>query len=181
VMKLEEIGFYTLSDSRAATASHESPLSRCELVLTARCNFKCPYCRSVGGGDLPFEDAEKVVRLWASQGLKNIRFSGGEPTLWKGLPALCRLARGLGVERVAVSTNGSAARKAYEELLESGVNDFSVSLDACCAEDGDRMAGGVKGAFDVVKENIKWLAAKSYLTVGVVLTDANKGRIGLDC
>lgn len=50
-LKLEEIGFYTLSDARAASASATSPLSRCELVLSARCNFKCPYCRATEGGN----------------------------------------------------------------------------------------------------------------------------------
>jgi MoaA/NifB/PqqE/SkfB family radical SAM enzyme len=176
-MKLENIGFYTLNDDRASTACHTSKLSRCELVLTARCNFRCPYCRSVGGEDLPFGEATSLVRMWAADGLRNIRFSGGEPTLYDGLPYLCRLAKSLGAEHVAVSTNGSASIDVYRGLLSSGVNDFSVSLDACCAEDGDRMAGGVKGAFDTVTKSIKWLAARTYVTVGVVLTEANVGTV----
>jgi hypothetical protein len=44
-MKLEDIGFYTLSDNRALNVSAWSPMIRCELVLTDRCNFRCPYCR----------------------------------------------------------------------------------------------------------------------------------------
>ena len=40
-------------------------------------------------------------------------------------------------------------------MVDCGVNDFSVSLDACCAEDGDHMAGGVKGSWDKVIENIE--------------------------
>jgi hypothetical protein len=54
-MDLKEIGFYTLSDERCWKASKSSDLSRCELVLGARCNFRCPYCRHVGGRDLEFE------------------------------------------------------------------------------------------------------------------------------
>lgn len=176
-MKLETIGFYTLSDNRAATSCHTSQLSRCELVLTARCNFRCPYCRSVGGEDVAFEEAADVVKRWAADGLRNIRFSGGEPTLYAGLADLCKLAKSLGAEHVAVSTNGSAATEVYEQLIACGVNDFSVSLDACCAEDGDRMAGGVKGAFDTVSRNIRWLAARTYATVGVVLTEANLAKV----
>ena len=172
-MKLEDIGFYTLSDYRAKTACYNSRLSRCELVLTARCNFRCPYCRSVGGEDISYNDAAGVVRLWAAGGLRNIRFSGGEPTLYPGLCDLCSLARDLGAERVAVSTNGSANLDYYKLLLDCGVDDFSVSLDACCAEDGDRMAGGVKGAFNKVTDNILFLSAHTYTTVGVVLTEAN--------
>ena len=43
-MKLEDIGFYTLTDERAANTCKDSRLSRCELILTDVCNFKCPYC-----------------------------------------------------------------------------------------------------------------------------------------
>lgn len=176
-MKLEDIGFYTLSDSRAANASHKSPLWRCELVLTSKCNFRCPYCRGVGGPDLSFGEAERVLRLWVSQGLKNVRFSGGEPTLWPGIFDLCGMATGLGVERVAISTNGSNSKNVYGKLLAAGVNDFSVSLDACCAEDGERMAGGIKGCFDVITDNIRWLSERAYASVGVVLTEQNMGSI----
>lgn len=175
--KLEQIGFYTLSDERAKNASSTSPLSRCELVLTSRCNFKCQYCRSVGGDDLPYEEAVTTVVAWAEAGLKNIRFSGGEPTLWKGIFKLVRLSKALGIQRIALSTNGSAPSSVYDILIEEGVNDFSVSLDACCAEDGDKMAGGIKGAFDILTGNIKWLAERVYTTVGVVLTEANQAKV----
>lgn len=48
-MRLEDIGFYTLSDRRARTATSASQMGRGELILTGRCNFKCPYCRPVRG------------------------------------------------------------------------------------------------------------------------------------
>ncbi len=174
---LESIGFYTLSDARVKQAGVGSPLWRCELILTARCNFKCPYCRHVGGKDIPFERAADIVRLWSSQGLKNIRFSGGEPTLYAGLNGLVHIARSVGVERIAVSTNGSAPIEEYRALANSGVNDFSVSLDACCAEDGDKMAGGVKGAWETVVENIRLMSEFTYVTVGVVLTEQNAATV----
>jgi len=177
VPRLEDIGFYTLSDARVKQSSSTSPLWRCELILTGRCNFKCPYCRHVGGRDLEFEQAAAVVREWAAQGLKNVRFSGGEPTLWPGLLELVKLAKSLGVERIAVSTNGSSDISVYRDLLSAGVNDLSISLDACCAEDGDKMAGGIKGAWDTVVENIRTLSKETYVTVGVVLTEQNVGTV----
>lgn len=175
-MKLESIGFYTLSDERAKTASVDSPLTRCELVLSGRCNFRCPYCRSIGGNDIPFFKALDIVNMWANDGLKNIRFSGGEPTLYNGLEELVFVSKLTGINRIALSTNGSATRDKYETLLDLGVNDFSISLDACCAEDGDMMAGGRKGAFETVVKNIEWLSKHSYTTVGVVLTATNVKR-----
>lgn len=102
---LNQIGFYTLSNERCHNASATSPLQRCELILTGRCNFKCPYCRHVGGEDMPFSEATEIVKLWARQGLENIRFSGGEPTLYPGLYDLVALSLedyAPGIQRAAV-------------------------------------------------------------------------------
>ncbi len=176
-MKLEQIGFYTLSDERCCNASATSPISRCEIVLTARCNFKCPYCRHIGGRDMKFYDVIESLRLWSQQGLKNVRFSGGEPTMWPGICDAVAYAKAAGMERIAISTNGSASYKMYDTLIYLGVNDFSVSLDACCAADGDQMAGNVKGAWDIVVDRIKWLSERVYTTVGIVLTPTNAATI----
>lgn len=176
-MKLEQIGFYTLSDERARNASASAPLSRCELILTGRCNFRCPYCRHVGGKDIGYLKAWSTVVAWIEQGLKAIRFSGGEPTLYPYLANLVRLAKNRGIDHIAVSTNGSAAHDLYTELIDAGVNDFSVSLDACCAEDGEKMTGGVKGAWDRVVDNTRYLASRTYVTVGVVLTPDNAEQV----
>ena len=174
-MKLEEIGFYTLSDERALNASEKSPLSRCEIILTDKCNFKCTYCRGLRedlSGDLSFEDAKRTVKYWISENLKNIRFSGGEPTLYKGLVELVELAKEGGVERIALSTNGSADKALYDKLIEAGVNDFSISLDGGCCSVGDKMAGK-EGSWSVVVENIKYISSKTYVTVGMVFTEEN--------
>jgi MoaA/NifB/PqqE/SkfB family radical SAM enzyme len=143
------------------------------MLLTARCNFKCPYCRGIGGPDLPFEQAAETIRLWATDGLYAIRFSGGEPTLYPRLRELVALSKALGIEKIAISTNGSMPFRIYRELVDAGVNDFSISLDACCAEDCDNMTGGVKGKFERLSDNIRQLSALTYVTVGVVLTDQN--------
>lgn len=175
-MRLEDIGFYTLSDKRAATSSHLTPLHRCELILTSACNFKCPYCRGIEEehcGSMKWEEAFRILNIWCDNGLRNVRFSGGEPTLWKRLPELVSHARQRGVERIAISTNGSADLNYYLDLHGRGVNDFSISLDACCAETGDRMAGGKRGSWEKVTNNIRALSTVTYVTVGVVLTEDN--------
>lgn len=170
---LNEIGFHTLSDYRVKNASVNSPMYRGELLLTQKCNFNCPYCRSVGE-DITTEQAKKVMDLWIAEGLKNIRFSGGEPTLHAGLGYLTEYAKKNKIEGIAISTNGSANPSFYKKLMENGVNDFSISLDACCAEDGDKMAG--RKIFDKVVENISWLSKETYVTVGIVLNPDNVGK-----
>jgi molybdenum cofactor biosynthesis enzyme MoaA len=122
-MKLEEIGFYTLSDYRAETSSIHSPLARCELILTDACNFKCPYCNGVRDdvkGTLPLKRAIEILDLWIVQSLKNVRFSGGEPTLYPFLRELVGHCKSNGVERIALSTNGSADLEYYKELCTLG-------------------------------------------------------------
>jgi MoaA/NifB/PqqE/SkfB family radical SAM enzyme len=174
-VKLEEIGFYTLSDKRAVNSSMFSDLQRCELILTDRCNFNCPYCRGVkkqDQRDLTESEAHNIVSLWASHNLKNIRFSGGEPTLWKGLVNLVDYSRRCNIHRIALSTNGSADFSQYFELWSAGVNDFSISLDSCCSSVGNKMAGR-KNIWNKVISNIKELSNLTYVTVGVVLTEQN--------
>lgn len=172
-MRLEDIGFYTLEDKRASQVSMHSPLWRCELILTDVCNFRCPYCRGLRSdcvGTMSHETARRVLKLWTDNKLKNIRFSGGEPTLYKRLPDLVKQAIDGGVKRVAISTNGSASSEYYNHMIDCGVNDFSISLDACCSSVGDIMAG-IKGKWETVIENIRWISKLVYVTVGVVFTE----------
>jgi len=177
---LEDIGFYTLSDARAAQVSGRSPLWRCEMLLTHRCNFNCPYCRGMRAdcrGDLPLHFAAWTLQHWIQEGLKNVRFSGGEPTLYDGLRDLVRMAAAGDVERIAVSTNGSSSPEYYHQLLNDGVNDFSISLDGCCAADVERMGGISRSLGNRVLNNIRWLAKKTYVTVGVVLAQQNASQV----
>lgn len=171
-MKLENIGFYTLTDERAKNASEHSRLMRAELLLSARCNFHCPYCRGVGGPDMDFNQASSILQSWIDDHLFAVRFSGGEPTLYKRLPELVCQARDGGIKWIAISTNGSLPWRKYQELIDAGANDFSVSLDACCAADGDRMAG-TKGLWERTVQTIRKLSEQVYVSVGVVLTEDN--------
>lgn len=170
---LSRIGFYTLSDARAESISGTSPMMRGEILVTDRCNYACPYCRGLKAkGDIDFGIAVQTLVTWGNDHLKNVRFSGGEPTMYKRLGELVEIAKNLKVERIAVSTNGSRPWSIYEKLLSHGVNDFSVSLDACCAADAKRMAGGVD-RWERVTSNLQRMSERCYTTVGIVLTQDN--------
>lgn len=179
---IKEIGFYTLSDERAKNTSETSQMKRCEMIITEYCNFTCPYCRGLKDEiygerkikELSLEEIKHNIDLWCiGKPLENIRFSGGEPTLHKNIIEIIAYAKKKGIKRIAISTNGSNKIKLYEKLAKAGVNDFSISLDACCAEDGDKMSGGVKGSWDIVIKNIELISKLTYVTVGVVLTPEN--------
>jgi molybdenum cofactor biosynthesis enzyme MoaA len=176
-MKLEDIGFYTLSDKRAKEVTWESDLQRCELILTDRCNFNCLYCRGIKKelrGDLSLDQAKEIIDIWASGNLHNVRFSGGEPTVWKDLLELVRYTKSFKCfEHIALSTNGSASLDYYKMLNKVGVNDFSISLDACCSKTADAMAG-TNSRFDHICMIIRELSKLTYVTVGVVLDEQNR-------
>lgn len=175
-LRLDDIGFYTLTEERARNISLSSPLVRCEMILTDNCNLRCVYCRGLDSsisGDMPLDKAQEVIGLWLEHGLQNIRFSGGEPTLYPSLVKLARMARDNGVKRIAVSTNGTRSIAYYEELIKAGVNDFSISLDGACCAIGDAMAGGISGTWDKAVNAIREISKQVYCTVGMVFTEAN--------
>lgn len=180
--ELKNIGFYTLSNDRARTSSMTSQMKRCEMIITEYCNFKCPYCRGLSDeiyGNRPVKqlslnEIKRNIDLWCKDmPLENIRFSGGEPTLHRDIVKIIAYAKAKGIKRIAISTNGSNRIALYKELIEEGCNDFSISLDACCSSTGDKMAGGVYGAWEKVIANIKEISKYTYVTVGVVLTPDN--------
>ena len=179
---LERIGFYTLTDTRAAHSSCTSQMKRCEMIITEYCNFKCPYCRGLSPEiygnrrvkQLSLEEIKRNIDYWCEgEPLENIRFSGGEPTLHRNIVEIVEYAKSKGIKRIAISSNGSNKKELYKKLVEAGCNDFSISLDACCSTTGDKMAGGVYGAWEIVVENIKFISQLTYVTVGVVLTPDN--------
>jgi len=121
---------------------------------------------------MPIEAVFDRLAWCANQRLYAVRFSGGEPTVYKDLDKVVAKARHYGIEKVALSTNGSAEPDYYRRLWDVGVNDFSISLDACCSSTGDTMSG-TKGKWQRVIDNIKMLSKLTYVTAGIVLTDEN--------
>ncbi len=179
---LNTIGFYTLSDERAINSSDVSQMKRCEMIITEYCNFHCPYCRGLSDyvygerkiKQLSLDEIKRNINYWCKDvPLENIRFSGGEPTLHKNIVEIIEYAKSKGIKRIAISTNGSNKIELYKKLIDAGANDFSISLDACCATDGDMLAGNKKGSWNKVVKNIEEISKLTYVTVGIVLIPEN--------
>ena len=73
--------------------------------LTDRCNLRCTYCMPAEGLDwlpkveqLTDDEVVRLVRIGVEQlGIREVRFTGGEPLLRPGLPAVLRHHRGVGL------------------------------------------------------------------------------------
>ncbi len=110
--------------------------------LTDRCNFRCQYCMPAEGVDilerselLTFEEIERLVKVFARLGVSKVRLTGGEPTVRRGFMELTRaLGQIEGIERLYLTTNGSALAPKAAELKEAGLTGVNISLDTLRAE-----------------------------------------------
>src|SRR5690349_13101789 len=95
--------------------------------LTDRCNLRCSYCMPAEGLDwLPHSEAltdDEVVRLVRIGvdllGITDVRFTGGEPLLRRGLPDIVRRTKALGPE-VSLTTNALGLERTASALAEAG-------------------------------------------------------------
>ena len=106
--------------------------------VTDRCNFRCQYCMPAEGLPwleraevLRFEEIERLVRLMAEMGVRDVRLTGGEPLVRREFPRLvAMLARVPGVEDLALTTNGYLLERDADALVEAGIARVNVSLDS---------------------------------------------------
>ena len=85
------------------------------LELTAKCNFKCPYCYclwhefpELAKEELSLEQWQDIICFSVEQGVKTILFTGGEALMYPGVRRLLEFARGKAPEiNLELFTNGS--------------------------------------------------------------------------
>lgn len=105
--------------------------------LTDRCNLRCHYCMPPEGLDwLPSPDLltdDEVVRLVAlgvRLGIREVRFTGGEPLLRRGLVDIVRRAAALEPRpQLSLTTNGIGLARTAQALVDAGLDRVNVSLD----------------------------------------------------
>jgi cyclic pyranopterin phosphate synthase len=106
--------------------------------VTDRCNFRCQYCMPAEGLPwleraeiLTFEEITRLVGVFASLGVGDVRLTGGEPLVRRDFPALAGMLTTLdGVNEVSVTTNGFLLERDAARLVAAGVDRFNVSVDS---------------------------------------------------
>lgn len=111
--------------------------------LTDRCNLRCSYCMPAEGLDwLPDETVltdDEIVRLIriAVQrlGINEIRFTGGEPLVRRGLVGIVAQTRAIDPDvELSLTTNALGLARMADQLAAAGLDRVNVSLDSIRAE-----------------------------------------------
>ena len=106
--------------------------------LTDRCNLRCDYCMPAEGLDwlprptlLTDDEVVRLVRVGVERiGISEVRFTGGEPLLRRGLPDIvARTAELRPRPEISVTTNGIGLDRLAGPLAEAGLDRVNVSLD----------------------------------------------------
>jgi cyclic pyranopterin phosphate synthase len=106
--------------------------------LTDRCNLRCQYCMPAEGlewlpTDETLTDTEvvRLVRIAVEQlGVRQVRLTGGEPLLRRGLVGLIAEMTALRPRpQVAMTTNALGLARSAHALADAGLDRVNVSLD----------------------------------------------------
>ncbi len=111
--------------------------------LTDKCNLRCTYCMPEEGlawlpqeQQLTDDEVNRLVRIAVEQlGITEVRFTGGEPLIRRGLVGIVAAATQLAPRpRVSVTTNALGLQRLAAPLGAAGLDRVNVSLDTLSPE-----------------------------------------------
>jgi GTP 3',8-cyclase len=111
--------------------------------LTDRCNLRCSYCMPAEGLDwlpspalLTDDELARLIAIAVQRlGVTEVRFTGGEPLLRRGLHQIVARTAALRPRpEISLTTNGIGLARLAGSLHESGLDRLNVSLDTLSRE-----------------------------------------------
>lgn len=117
--------------------------------LTDRCNLRCTYCMPPEGLEwlpkpelLTDDELLRLIDIGVTRlGINEVRFTGGEPLLRRGLPDILAGATALRPRpRTALTTNAIGLSRTASALAEAGLDRVNVSLDTLQPEIFEKLA-----------------------------------------
>jgi cyclic pyranopterin phosphate synthase len=105
--------------------------------VTDRCNLRCTYCMPAEGLDwIPGDDLlsapelVRVIGLAVAEGVREVRFTGGEPLVRPDLESILRgVAELTPAPSMSLTTNGIGLEQRARDLRAAGLHRINVSLD----------------------------------------------------
>jgi hypothetical protein len=133
------------------------------IETTNACNARCTICPH-SKIERPIQRMEddlftRIIDECAQGGCREVHLHNfGEPLLDKQLEDRVRYAKGKGLSKVKIFSNGSLLSKARARgLMQAGLDEIKVSLDGATREEFERIRVPLK--FDGVIENVRGLVA----------------------
>ena len=134
------------------------------IELTRACNLRCTHCLNSSGkkmkNQLNYDEIKKMINDLANCGLQEVRLTGGEPLLFKGIYEIIKLCKENGLY-VSIGTNGTLITKEVaKKLKEAGLDKAVVSIDGN-EENHDKIRGknnfnlALNGLMNLKEEGIK--------------------------
>ena len=173
-------------------------LSACSLALidlTNRCNFNCNFCyanvQKAGYLVEPsLEEIDRIMRHFREKPMPAvaIMFTGGEPTVRKDFPEICKMAKDHGFQEVIVATNGYGFQKKKgglewtKKVYEMGLDTLYFQFDGINNVTYEKTRG-IKNLMDYkmrVVENCRKVGLSSINLVATIargITDIEVGNI----
>ena len=127
-----------MTDTRGLVDRFGRTATDLRVSLTDKCNLRCTYCMPAEGLDwLPNDKLlsnDEVVRLVdvavTRLGVDEVRFTGGEPLVRRGvLDIVGRCADLRPRPQLSITTNGLGLAKMAQPLADAGLDRVNVSLD----------------------------------------------------
>ena len=117
--------------------------------LTDRCNLRCAYCMPPEGLDwlpttdqLTDDEVVRLVRIGVERlGIREVRFTGGEPLLRRGLVGIVARTAALRPRpEISLTTNAIGLERTAGPLRAAGLDRVNVSLDTLRPETFRKLA-----------------------------------------
>ena len=137
----DDLGVWRLQDTFGRVARD------LRVSLTDRCNLRCTYCMPADGLEwIPRPDTlddDETIRLITLAvtmlGIRQVRFTGGEPLLRRGLESIVAATAALTTDTgepvtTALTTNGLGLDKRAAKLKAAGLHRVNISLDTLDAD-----------------------------------------------
>lgn len=133
------------------------------ISVTDRCNLRCRYCmpKEIFGQSyqflphsklLTFEEITRITQCLVELGIEKIRITGGEPLIRKDIENLVSLVSEVGIEDIALTTNGFLLTPQKASALKTaGLNRVTLSLDALEPDLFSRITGTGQGPEKVLQ------------------------------
>ncbi len=108
------------------------------ISLTDRCNLRCSYCMPAEGLDwmdraeqLTDDELVRLIGIAVRHlGVHELRFTGGEPLLRRGLEGIIAASAALHPRPdISLTTNGVGLARRAQALADAGVNRLNISMD----------------------------------------------------